>query len=110
MATLIPAGGGEPRYIAPADGKAFRADELHALVGGYFEVLRSRWFIASAIGEGGELLLFLNEDGKRLNLPVNGFATSIARAGRVLPPGDVIVGDVVLCTWAEAGEDREGEV
>lgn len=103
MATLIPTVG-EPRYIAPADGKVFRPDELHALVGGYFEVLRSAWFIEPGVGPRDELLMFLNDDGKRQPLPVNGFATSLARAGRVLPPGDTINGDVVLCTFTEAGE------
>lgn len=109
MATLIPAIG-EPRYIAPANGTVFRADELHGLVGGFFEALVSRMFIEAAIGPGGPLIMFINEDGKRHALPPNRFATALAYAGGVLPPGDLIVGDVVLCTYTEAGEgDGEDE-
>lgn len=105
MATLIPADGTAPRFIEPANGRSFTAEELHKLVGGYFEVLRSHLFIPG----DGDLFMFVNEDGKRAPLPLNVFATGIARAAKALKPGDAIVGDVVLCTATEAGEGDDAE-
>ncbi len=96
MATLIRAGGG-PEDVQPADGHAFTLPELQQIVGGYIEVVRA------ADGR----LMFLNEDGKRLNLPWNGFATFLVRG--LIGDDDYIVGDVVLCTRTEAGEDAEEE-
>ena len=92
MATLIPAAG-EAREIAPADGQRFSLAELQAMVGGYIEALRApdgRW-------------LFLNEDGKRLELPVNAAVTQLMALR--LQPGDYIVGDVIICNRIEAGEE-----
>lgn len=103
MATLIPSVGA-PREVRPQHGTHFTLAELQHLVGGYLEALHSRTFIEAAIGPGEPLIMFLNEDGKRAALPPNDFATALARAGGVLPPGDRIVGDAVLCTWIEAGE------
>jgi hypothetical protein len=101
MATLIPADGSVPRYVTPArgEGTAFTLQELQTIVGGYIEALRSSWLTAD---DGQPLIMFLNEDGKREDLPLNRFATALMR--RALQPEDYIVGDVVLCTYAEAGE------
>lgn len=95
MATLIPARG-NLREITPANGRAFTLAELQALVGGYIEALRA---------PDGRIA-FLNEDGKRLELPINGSATWLFR---LQLPGDYIVGDVVLCTAIEAGEGDDAE-
>jgi Domain of unknown function (DUF3846) len=92
MATLIPTDGA-PRDIAPHAGPAFTLQELQQIVGGYIEML---W------APDGRCL-FLNEDGKRLELPINDAATLLMR--RRLTPGDYIVGDVILCTRQEAGAD-----
>ena len=92
MATLVSATG-PTRMVTPRDGKTFALDELQALVGGYIEALRTR--------EGGWLIL--NEDGKRLELPVNIVATHIMRG--LIREDDDIVGDVVLCTPLEAGAE-----
>jgi hypothetical protein len=98
MATLIPAHG-EIRELVPANGRAFTLAELQAIVGGYIE----------AIGVPDGRLMFLNEDGKRLQLPINNEAT--ARVRHRLMPGDVIVGDVILCTRRESNgpEDAGAE-
>lgn len=101
MAILIPARG-EPRHIDPANGRSFTLDELQALVGGFFEVLRTEFLVQ----EGREpLVAVLNDDGKRLELPRNAYASALCR--KSLVPGDDIVGDVVLCTLTEAGRDEE---
>jgi hypothetical protein len=101
MAILIPADGSEPRYIAPANGRSFAIEELQTLVAGFIECLAMPW----SIDRDAPLVLFLNEDGKRLQLPVNRVATTMMLA--TLRAGDVIVGDVVVCTRVEAGEDNK---
>jgi Domain of unknown function (DUF3846) len=104
MATLIPAVGA-PRFVEPANGGAFTLAELQAFVGGYIELLRVP--LALLDPPTGPLVLFCNEDGKRLRLPINRFATSLMRP--VLQPDDVLVGDVILCTPGEAGEGEEAD-
>jgi hypothetical protein len=96
MATLIPAAG-EAREVAPANGRTFELHELQALVGGYLEALRLR--------DGG--WMFLNEDGKRLELPLNQVAT-VLMVG-LIREDDWIVGDVVICSALEAGEGVDGD-
>jgi len=96
VATLIrPARG--PELVAPANGVAFTAPELQALVGGYIEVVATRL----RTPDDGPLLMIVNDDGKRERLPVNRFATALADG---LRPDDVIVGPAVICTYAELGE------
>ena len=92
MATVIPPVG-EPREIAPANGRSFTLAELQGIVGGYVELL---WAPDGRI-------MFLNEDGKRLELPGNLAASALMR-GRIALD-DWIVGTVILCTAIEAGED-----
>jgi hypothetical protein len=94
MAIVIPADGSPRRKVTPATAGTFALEELQALVGGYIETLRA---------PDGRGLLLMNEDGKRRGLPVNERATMAMRG--YLRPGDVIVGDVVLVTAAEMGED-----
>lgn len=96
MATLIPTVG-NIQEVLPRTGEAFTLEELKAIVGGYIEVLRV----------APDSVMFLNEDGKRLQLPVNFRATTLMRAA--LQPGDEIVGDVIICTLTEAGEGSEPE-
>lgn len=96
MATLIPALA-EPQEVLPHSGEAFTLQELQLFVGGYIEMLR--------LGDGR--VMFLNEDGKRENLPVNYRATAMM-ASR-LRGDDYIVGTVIICTLAEAGGDGAGE-
>lgn len=92
MATLLPAAG-DPRPITPANGSTFTLAELQALVGGYIEGLRTsdgHW-------------VFVNEDGRYLDLPPNRAATLL------LYPRyrDVIVGDAVVCSPVEAGDGTD---
>jgi hypothetical protein len=96
VATIIPARG-HLFDVQPANGRAFTLADLQKIVGGYIEALRA---------PDGRLM-FLNEDGKRLRLPLNPTATYLLR-GR-LRVDDYIVGDVVLCNAIEAGEGDEGD-
>ena len=99
MALLIPADG-EPREVAPANGPTFTLAELQGFVGGYIE--------AVYLADGR--VMFVNEDGKREQLPINHRATIEAVAdGARLRPGDVIVGNAIVCTRAEADGDPISE-
>ena len=92
MATLVSALG-PIRTVTPTNGRTFNLAELQGMVGGYIEALRT---------PDGVGWLFLNEDGKRLELPYNHAATTLMRA--LIRPDDVIVGDCVICSPLEAGE------
>jgi uncharacterized protein DUF3846 len=103
MATLIPAAGAA-REITPANGRAFTLAELQGIVGGYIEAIAVPRDVGVFVGAH---VAFLNEDGKRLNLPTNATAMMLWR--HMLRPDDWIVGDVVVCTALEAGEGSDGE-
>jgi hypothetical protein len=92
MATRINADGTRTE-IAPADGATFSLVELQTIVGGYIEAVRLR----------SGAWMFVNEDGKRLGLPTNVVATTIAHERGYLPADDWIVGDVIVTTPHEAG-------
>ena len=88
---------GEQRNVAPAKGKRFTLQELQNFVGGYIELVTL----------SPKLSMFVNEDGKRLQLARNDCATRFARHvlhhnGRDLFPGDGLVGTVFIF--------RKGEV
>jgi len=98
VALLFPATG-PAREVKPATGDAFTLQELQGIVGGYLEALRAP----------DDRVMFLNEDGKRLELPRNDKATALGWAAGTLSTFDVIVGDVIVCTLVEAGETGEPE-
>lgn len=100
MATWIKATGGI-ETVTPANGKEFTLAELQKMVGGYIEEFYLR-------NESGQPIMFLNEDGKRLELPPNLNATEIASENGLFV-GDIVVGDVVITTRAEAGAQTERE-
>lgn len=94
MATLIKPDG-TTEEVLPKNGREFTKQELDALVtpgeSGYLEALRvdnGRW-------------LWLHEEGKFRRLSPNMVATMLFMSE--LPPGDVIVGNVLL---TEPGEVR----
>ncbi len=91
MATLITPSG-KVEAITPRNGATFSADEMHELVDGYLECLRLR---------DGRIMWF-DEEGKLKRKPPNMVATFIALD--VLQRGDVIVGNAVITTLAEAGK------
>lgn len=98
---------GEPPIpFMPKDGRVmFTLEELQTVVGGYIEVVPA----PLAVVDDGPMYLVLNEDGKRDNLPINGFATALYhQAGGARD--DCIVGNVVLASRRELnGDDDEAE-
>lgn len=61
MAQLIKVTNLAGETVSPANGTAFTLEELQKIVGGYIEALY--------LHDGR--IMFLNEDGKRLGLPLN---------------------------------------
>ena len=83
---------GTQEMIAPQSPPAFALEELHALVGGWIEVVY--------LPDGR--LLVIDEEGKLKGYPRNEQATRLA-AGRLLP-SDSIAGTAVLVSLQEMGE------
>jgi len=79
---VIPAEGA-PAIRMPANGADFTLEELHAVCGGYIETVRL------ALVSPTVALLVVNEEGMRLELPLNPTATRLA--------GQPILGTVLLC-------------
>lgn len=69
---------GVPRRIEPRNGTDYSLKECQEMVGGYIEIVR--------LGEGW--ILVVNEDGIRLDLPANAYASALT--------GQLILGDVAL--------------
>ncbi len=115
MGTILYADG-RTEERAPANGREWTLDELHAIVGGWIEQLPCK---------DGRIMT-LNEDGKNIGLPVNQAATDLvdlpsprqtylAAAAlkksnlRVVIMGTpeeygTVVGDVLVCNKSEMGE------
>jgi hypothetical protein len=87
-----------PVAVVPANGRTFQLAELQAAVGGYIEAI----YLPSG------LIMFINEDGKRLDLAPNWRATDLARAAGIAP-WDVVVGSAIVCNRTEAGADDDGD-
>jgi hypothetical protein len=96
MATLIHPSG-KIEAITPTNGTPFTAHEIHTLVDGLLECL--------ALPDGR--LMWIDEEGKLKRKLTNVVATLMALD--VLLHGDVIVGDAVITTRAEAGEDDKDD-
>ena len=71
---------------APVRTVAARSQDINELVGGYV--------MSHPVPERQDVIALLNEDGKRLGLPLNRRATELL-AARMFA-GDYVVGDVVL--------------
>ena len=86
--------------MEPIDGGAsFTLLELQLIVGGYIE----------AVPTHDGRVMVCNEDGKRLNLPVNHAATLILHVAGGMPD-DFVVGNVLIATKEElGGDDSEGD-
>lgn len=96
MATIIKPDG-ETTEIKPADGETFTLKELQTIVGGYIERFPT--------DDGRHV--FMNEDGKRLELPINPKATELCR--NLLIYGDFIVGTVVILSREEQDTDPDDD-
>ena len=94
MATLITPSG-TLKVVQPKNGSTvFTAAEIHDLIEGYLECVY--------LSDGR--LMWINEDGKRQGLAPNMVATFVAL--NRLQRGDVIVGNAVITTRSEAGEEE----
>lgn len=93
---------GTQEDVTPADGRTFSLEELHALVGGYIEIVG-----LGHTANGSMLAFIVDEDGKRKDYPCNPRATALWHARRAHQNADVIVGAALLCTITRAGEDDE---
>ena len=74
---------GEEVNVRPK-GNTFSAEEIHKIVGGYFEVVRLT----------GKTLMLVDEEGKLKNKPLNLYATRLYQA--LTGVKDYIVGDVLI--------------
>jgi hypothetical protein len=84
MATIIKADGTEEGFHIP-EGDESSLKAFQAIVGGYIE---------GVMLEDGRAM-YVNEDGTRLKLPMNGKATALAKK--------IILGDVVVGGRTEMG-------
>lgn len=89
MGRLIKTDGSEEQ-VTPRDGKAFSLDELQTFVGGAIEL------IVLMNGED----MYINEDGKMLDLPMNQRATLMGRAAGIAD-WDYILGNVIIISGDE---------
>lgn len=99
MAVYIKAATNDMVEVKPANGKRFTLEELQKFVGGYIE----------ALGLHDGRVMWLNEEGKLDGLPLNAIATDMARRLSFLMPDDYILGDVLIATPAESGDEEEEE-
>jgi Domain of unknown function (DUF3846) len=72
------------------------AEKIHTLIDGWLEPVRQNF--------NSRVTMYANEDGKRLNLPINFLATILSG----LWPHDYVVGDVVLVGAPNDEGDDQG--
>ena len=81
--------------VKPENGKNFSLDELNKFVGGYMEIVRLQAGHVGLIEVKPGDLMIVNDNGLRLELPLNRTATAMYWLGR--NSVDPVVGDVLLC-------------
>lgn len=95
MAQWIQANG-TTQEVTPAHGESFTLQEMTRYVGGYLE----------AIKLDDVNIMYLNEQGILLQKPYNIEATRMVRNARKEHRNTVIVGDVLVATLHETGDDE----
>lgn len=75
---------GEVIEVEPKNGKDFKAEELHEIVDGYFEIVNISL----------TQYMVVNEEGHLIGLPLNINATKLYKK-------DIIVGDVLVCNKSQ---------
>ncbi len=86
---------GTDTMVAPANGGAFILQEMNIFVGGYLEAIKLT----------DTLVMYINEDGIRLHLPMNIIATRVLRANCVEHMNTIIVGNVLIASMKETGDE-----
>lgn len=99
MAVYIKAATQEMVEVTPANGKRFKLEELQKFVGGYIEPVY--------LNDGR--IMWVNEEGRLDGLPFNAIAYDMTRRMTRLDPGNIIVGDVLVATRAETGDEEEDD-
>ncbi len=95
MATLLKLDG-TIETVTPKNGKNFSLEEMQEFVGGFIE----------AVYLPNKMVMFINEEGKLYNLPVNLQATTMVEG--IIRDSDYIVGNALICNLVETG-DKENE-
>lgn len=86
--------------VSPKSGQAFTLQEMQKFVEGYIE----------AIALTPELVMYVNEEGSRLQKPLNSRATAKLWEHRSEHKGRTyIVGDVLIASKAETGDEERDE-
>lgn len=80
------------RPVAPA--KKLSLEQLQAAVGGYIEV------VSMAQGNG-HATMYCNEEGMMMDLPPNPFVAKFVSPGTMLPPGGMMLGNVLVVRTVE---------
>jgi hypothetical protein len=96
MAKLIKVDGSET-IVHPKDSH-FTLEELQAFVGGYVQMIQ--------LPNGEEM--YLNEEGKLENLPINRRATTLGKVCGIATD-DCIVGDVIILNSQEIQACKEAD-
>ena len=100
MAKLIRNDGTE-ETVRPKNGKSFTLDELQSFVEGYIE----------AVSLPDDMTMWLNEEGKfdpkTMFRPNEKASRILADAGGI--PGDVVMGNVLICNSRESGDGDDEE-
>jgi len=104
MAVLFRADGTRAT-LTPASPAGFSLSQLQALIGGYLEMLPLP--SPPSLPPGGRLVLFLDEEGKLKDRPLNVDATALAHAYDALSLYDYLAGDVLMVTVLHPGTDDE---
>ena len=89
MATLIRATG-EQMTVKPASGGKFTLEELQGFVSGFIERIDL---------QNGKAM-YINEDGKAMQMKLN-IAATVCLQQRGCLPGDYIAGDAVILDYSE---------
>lgn len=89
MGTIIKTDGSE-QHVRPVNGRQFELGELAEYLGGYANILNLH---------DGRVMAINPYNDMKFN--VNFQATEIAVEAGVLPDGDILVGDVLICDEKE---------
>lgn len=87
MAKIIKTDGAE-REVHPASRRGFSVEELQEFCGGYVKPI--------TLHDGR--VMYVNDLGTVYRMDVNAQATEIADEAGALEQGDIIVGDVLICS------------
>ena len=86
---------GKVEQVHPQDGKEFSVDEIRTFVGGYFEAIKLT----------SQDVMYLNEDGIGLQLPINAIATEVLHQHKPERAHNPICGNVIIASLQETGDE-----